>query len=111
MSVPLRPLGDRVLIKADVEDHAPEATASGLTIAKTMAAAVEGADREDSWFVGTIVACGPQVNDPNLKPRPDPLHVGDRVTFSWATGQQVKVGDERFIIMRSKDVLAVLEAV
>ena len=30
--------------------------------AKSLAAAVNGADAEDSWFVGTIVQTGPMVN-------------------------------------------------
>ena len=40
---------------------------------------------------------------------PDPLRVGDRVCFSWATGQQLTVGDDRFVLVRADDVLAVLE--
>lgn len=137
-SVPFRPLGDRVVIKADVEDRAPEQTESGLVLAKTMAAAVEGSDSEDSWFVGTVVAVGPLVNRfdvrqwvtrylkgvgkvPVLADRmlaelgrlpadcPDPVQVGDRVTFSWAAGQQITVDGERFLILKQSDILAVLE--
>lgn len=103
MSLPFRPLGNRVVIKADVEDHAPEQTASGLLTATSLAAAVEGSDKEDSWFVGTIVGLGPLVD------HTDPLHVGDRVTFSWASGQQITADGEKYLIMRDKDVLAVLE--
>ena len=39
---------------------------------------------------------------------PDPIHVGDRVCFSWAAGQQITVGDDRFVLLRADDVLAVL---
>jgi len=102
--IPFRPLGNRVVIKADVDDHAPEALESGLLTATSLAAAVEGTDAEDSWFVGTIVACGPLVD------QRDPICVGDRVTFSWASGQQITADGEKYLIMRDKDVLAVLES-
>lgn len=140
--LPLRPLGDRVIIQADVEDRAPTATAAGVFVAKTLAAAVEGDDAEDSWFVGTVVAVGPLVQSfqarPYLRRRlrewidaghpiatkelaqalaqldacpedtPEPIRVGDRVTFSWASGQQITIDETRYLIMRAADVLAVL---
>ena len=142
MSVPIIPLGDRVLIQADIEDRAPAPTESGLVLAKTLTAAVTGEDVEDSWCVGTIVACGPLVNrfdvrkhvaralrealaetNGHLRTRvvhlasgldhlptecTDPLQVGDRVTFSWASGQQITVDGERFLIMSAREVLAVV---
>lgn len=151
--LPFKPLGDRVVIKADVEDHAPEQTDAGLYVAKTLTAAVEGSDVEDSWFVGTVVAIGPMVNRFDVRPYvlrelrdicqnghriwdgdmqeyfvdvthlymlerkikvlpsdcPDPVRVGDRVTFSWASGQQIMVDGEKFLILHASDVLAVLE--
>lgn len=136
--VPFRPLGSRVVIRADREDHAPQETETGLLLAKTLAAAVEGQDAEDSWFVGTIVAIGPLVRAFDIRAWvrshlreslergvslramwqefdrlpatcPDPLKVGDRVTFSWASGQQITVDGDKFLIMPASDVLAVLE--
>lgn len=144
--MPFTPLGDRVVIQADVEDHAPEVTDGGVVLAKTLAAAVEGSDREDSWCVGTIVACGPLVRAFDARGYltrrlratvvgmatqtnghireglsalmaevahlpaecADPLQVGDRVTFSWASGQQITVDGERFLIMPAREVLAVV---
>lgn len=58
----LRVTDDRVLIRADREDHAPTQTEAGLYLASSLAAAVEGEDSEDSWFVGTVVQLGPMVN-------------------------------------------------
>jgi len=108
-----------------------------------MAAAVEGEDASESWFVGTIVQIGPMVQRFNIRPAvlrwigeledeghdilpaelralrrriedmpeesPEPLRVGDRVTFSWASGQQIAVDGDKYLIMRASDVLAVLE--
>lgn len=51
-------LGDRVLIKPDVHDRAPEETDAGLYVAPTLAAAVTGADPVDSVCRGTVVAIG-----------------------------------------------------
>ena len=100
---PFRPLGDRVVIQADIEDRAPHQAGSGLLVAKTLAAAVEGSDVEDSWFMGTVVALGPLVD------QRDPIQVGDCVTFSWAAGQQITVDGTKYLIMRQRDVLAVVD--
>lgn len=140
------PLGNRVVIKADRVDNAPEVLPSGVLLATNLTAAVEGTDAQDSWCVGTVVAIGPLVHAFNgraftmkqlqrlrdveewradrvlqqldlilAKLRdlphdcPDPLKVGDRVTFSWASGQELTLDDQKFLIMAASDVLAVLE--
>lgn len=55
---PLRVLGDRVLIAPDIEDRAPEVTASGVVLAHSLAAAVTGSDPVVAWSRGTVVALG-----------------------------------------------------
>ena len=139
----LRVTEDRVLIKADREDHAPTQTDTGLYLAASLAAAVDGSDEAESWFVGTIVQLGPLVNrfearpailrwlwdaeteGIGLSPRevreliarvqelpketPEPLRVGDRVCFSWASGQQIAIDGDTFVVLRAGDVLGVLE--
>jgi co-chaperonin GroES (HSP10) len=101
-TLPFRPLGARVVIRADREDRSPETLDSGLVVAKTLAAAVEGSDVEDSWFVGTVVGLGPEQSS-------DPIHVGDRVIFSWAAGQQLTIDGEKYLILHHTEVLGVLE--
>jgi hypothetical protein len=132
-----------VLIRADREDHAPTQTESGLYLASSLAAAIDGSDEAESWFIGTIVQVGPLVNRLNhrrailgwllelesdghdlacaelraLRQRvedlpaemPDPLMVGDRVAFSWTSGQQIAIDGDTFVILRASEVLAVLE--
>ena len=112
----MRPLGDRVVIRADREDRAPETLASGLVAAKTLEAAVTGTDAQDSWFVGTIVALGPDVPryyefDPEFSSNPQPptLRLGARVVFSWAAGQELTIDGEKWLILHASDVLGVLE--
>jgi co-chaperonin GroES (HSP10) len=142
-SVGLQVTQDRVLIRADREDKAPQQTASGLYVAQSLAAAVDGADSGESWFCGTIVQLGPlvrrfDVRDTVLdwlqeleqvghdispielkalrarirtlpKEHIDPLSVGDRVVFSWASGQQIAIGEDRYIMLRVDDILGIVE--
>lgn len=143
MRLPLKPLGDRVLIQADAEDHAPLKTDSGLYIAGSLAAAVTGEDESPSWCVGTVVAIGPDVMSFDIRPfvkrrlhgmlqsgawtqgairnlledleelphtTVDPVKVGDRVTFSWAAGQEISVDATKFLVLHAHEILAVLEA-
>lgn len=144
-TLPLRPYGDRVLIQADEETHAPTRTAAGILTATTLASAVDGEDRRPSWFVGTVVAIGPEVQTFEIRPfvlrrlqelvdeigdkvaeqeivalrreiealptcAPETVHVGDRVTFSWASGQQITVDGTPYLILRVSEILGVLEA-
>ena len=57
MTLPLRVLGDRILIKPDVDEHAPEQVGS-VFVAKSLAAAVTGSDAVNSVCRGTVVAVG-----------------------------------------------------
>ena len=134
---------DRILIRADREDHAPTQTAGGLYAASSLTAAVKGSDEADSWFTGTVVQVGPLVQKRDCRATlitwlrwieeegvdvhideitrlrqqveamwtdmPDPVQVGQRVTFSWASGQQITLDVDRFLILRASEVLAVLE--
>lgn len=137
MNLPLRVLGDRVLIKPDIDEHAVTTTESGVLVAETLEAAVTGADVAASYVSGTIVAIGNQDAPFDVRPyilrrlkdkhgmvrllhlikeiedlpahRPCDFSVGDRVTFSWKSGQEVTIDGETYVIMRERDVLAVLE--
>ena len=58
MTVPLRVLGDRVLIRPDVSANAPEALDSGLLVAPSLASAVTGEDPTVSLCRGEVMAVG-----------------------------------------------------
>ena len=58
MSVPLRVLGDRVLVRPDEQSNAPEVLDSGVVIATSLAAAVTGSDPTTSVHRGTVVSVG-----------------------------------------------------
>lgn len=142
MKLPLKPLGDRVLIQADAEDHAPLKTDSGIYLAGSLAAAVTGEDESLSWCVGTVVAIGPDVLNFDVRPfvtrrlqamlngpitagsvrhlledieelpyvTTEAVKVGDRVTFSWAAGQEISMDGTKFLVLHAHEVLAILEA-
>lgn len=139
----LRVTEDRILIRADEEAHAPRALPSGILRADSLQAAVTGSDPAPSWFTGTVVQVGPQVNKRDVRKQlagwlleleseghdiavrelaalrfrvealradvVDPVQVGQRVVFSWASGQQVRVDGTAYVILRAADVLAVME--
>lgn len=56
--IPLKVLGNRVLIRPDVSANAPDQVASGLYVAKSLAAAVTGEDATTSVCRGTVIAVG-----------------------------------------------------
>ena len=58
MTLPLKVLGDRVLVKPDVLSNAPVQTDAGVVIATSMAAAVTGEDATKSVNRGTVIAVG-----------------------------------------------------
>ena len=89
MSVNFVPLGDRVLIRPE---ERPEQTESGLHVV----------EHRKPHTAGWVVSIGGLVRDPSVA-------VGDYVLFSWQSGQLFELADERYLIMRESDILAVVE--
>lgn len=58
MSLPLRLCGPRVLIEPDRAEQKVETRESGILLAKTLAAAVDGEDAQEAWYSGTVIAVG-----------------------------------------------------
>ena len=90
----LKPLGDRLIVKAVEED---ETTASGIVLPDT---AKEKPQR------GNVLAVGPGPRDDNGKHVPMDVEEGDEVVFSKYGGTEIKVGSDEFLILRETDVLA-----
>ena len=89
MSLALIPLGDRVLIRPQKN---PEFSAAGLHLP----------EHRKPETAGWIASLGETANK-------EALRVGDYVLFSWQSGQELYVNDERLLMMREQDVLAVVE--
>lgn len=96
MSVTIKPLEDRLVIKA-VE--AEQTTASGLVIPDTA---------KEKPQEGEVVAVGPGRVDDNGNRVPLDVNVGDKIIFSKYGGTEVKYSGEEFLILSARDVLAVV---
>ncbi|AAO44171.1 10 kDa chaperone [Tropheryma whipplei str. Twist] len=96
VSFAIKPLGDRVVIRpADAE----QVTASGLVIPDTA---------QERPQEGEVVAVGPgSLNDDGNRVPLD-VSVGDRVIYARYGGTEVKLGDDEYTILASRDVLAVV---
>ena len=97
MTMKLRPLHDRVIVKRLEEERK---TASGIVIPDT---ATEKPDQ------GELLAVGPGKRDDSGKLNPPDLKVGDRVLFGKYAGQTVKVDGDELMVMREDDIMAVVQ--
>ena len=96
MSVTIKPLEDRLVIRAI---EAEQTTASGLVIPDTA---------KEKPQEGEVIAVGPGRVDDNGNRVPLDISVGDKVIFSKYGGTEVKYGGEELLILSARDVLAVV---
>jgi chaperonin GroES len=92
----LKPLGNRVVIKAL---EAEQTTASGIVIPDSA---------KEKPAQGEIVAIGSGKVKNGIK-IPMEVKVGDRVLYSKYGPQEVKIDNEKYLILSEDDILAVLE--
>ena len=97
MTMKLRPLHDRVIVKRLEEERK---TASGIVIPDT---ATEKPDQ------GEVLAVGPGKRDDSGKVHAVDLKVGDKVLFGKYAGQTVKVDGDELMVMREEDIMAVVQ--
>jgi chaperonin GroES len=91
----IKPLADRVVVKATVQE---EKTKGGIVLPDTA---------KDKPQEGEVMAVGPGKvldNGTNLKPE---VKVGDRIIFSKYSGTEIKVEGEEYLILRESDILAI----
>jgi chaperonin GroES len=92
----IRPLGDRVVVKA-VERE--EQTNSGIYLPDTA---------KEKPQEAVVVAVGPGKLLENGTRVPIDLQEGDRILFSKYAGTEIKQGTEEYLILRESDILAVI---
>ncbi len=93
---PLRPLGDRIVVKRLEQETK---TPSGIVIPD---AAAEKPDQ------GQVLSVGPgRLNDQGRRIEID-VEVGDRVLFGKYSGQAFKIDGEELLVLREDDVVAVV---
>ncbi len=91
----LKPLGDRLIIKAIEEE---ETTASGIVLPDTA---------KEKPQKGKVVAVGDGAWDEGGKKRiPLDVNKGDEVLYSKYGGTEVKVDGDDLLVLRESDVLA-----
>ena len=91
----LKPLGDRLIVKAIEEE---EATASGIVLPDTA---------KEKPQKGKVIAVGDGAWDEDGEKR-IPLDVakGDEVLYSKYGGTEIKVDGDELLVLRESDVLA-----
>lgn len=86
----IKPLADRVLINPA---KAEEKTVAGIIIPDTA---------KEKPLKGEVVAVGEGTKDEKMV-----LKAGDTVLFGKYAGTEIEVGEEKYLIMRQSDVLAI----
>ena len=97
MSVSIKPLEDRIVIQ---QLEAETTTASGLVLPDTA---------KEKPQEGKVVAVGPGRIDDSGNRVPVDVAEGDVVIYSKYGGTEIKYGADEYIILSSRDVLAVVE--
>lgn len=93
----LVPLGDRLVIKAVVQE---EVLASGIVIPDTA---------KEKPQQGQVLAAGPGRLDDDGKRVQMDVKVGDRVLYAKYSGQEIKIDQEEYIVLSEKDILCKVE--
>ena len=95
--VNIQPLGERIVVERD----SSESTTSGGIVLPDSA--------KDKPSRGVVIAVGDGRMMDNGSRAPMQVKVGDRVLFSSYAPEELKVGEETYLLMREDDVLAVIE--
>jgi chaperonin GroES len=92
----LVPLGDRVVLKQTEKE---ETTKSGIILA---------AKSQEKPVTAEVVAVGPggMVDGKEVTMQ---VKVGDQVIYSKFAGNEVKLDEEEYVIVRQNDILAIVE--
>lgn len=94
MVAKLEPLGDRVMV-SPIEKEA--ISKGGIILPDTA---------KEKPQEGEIIAVGPGRLNDNGKRMAMDVKVGDRVIYAKYAGTEVKIDDEKFLIMHESDIIA-----
>ena len=98
MALKLKPLGDRVIVRAIEEE---ETTASGIVLPDTA---------KEKPQKGKVLAVGDgKINEDTGKRVPLDVTEGDEVLYSKYGGTEIKVDGEELLVLRESDVLAKIQ--
>ncbi|HOP71615.1 co-chaperone GroES [Thermoclostridium caenicola] len=92
----IRPLGARVLLK---EIESEETTKSGIVLPSSA---------QEKPYIGEVLEVGPgEVNEG--KEIKMVVKKGDRVLYSKYAGTEVKLEDQKYLLVKQSDILAIIE--
>ena len=97
MSLNLKPLGDRLVVKPLEEE---DVTPSGIVLPETA---------KEKPQKGEVLAVGPGARDDDGKRIEMDVSVGNKILFAKYGGTEIKIDTEKLLILRESDVLAILD--
>jgi chaperonin GroES len=97
MASKLIPLADKIVLRPVIQE---EVLSSGIVIPDTA---------REKPNQGEVVAAGPGRRDDDGKLVPMEVAVGDRVLYAKYTGQEIKVENEEYIVLKETDILCKVE--
>jgi chaperonin GroES len=96
--VNLRPLHDRIIVKR--VDESEQTSASGIIIPDSAKEKPQEAE---------VIAVGKGKRQENGDVTPLDVKAGDKILIGKYSGNEVKIGDQDYVIIREDEVLAVIE--
>jgi len=94
----VRPLGDRVLVKP--LEEVEEKKKGGIIIPDTA---------KEKPQEGKVIAVGKGKITEQGKTIPLDVKVGDRILFGKYSGNEIKIDDKDYLIVREEDILGIIE--
>ena len=98
MSIRVRPLSDRILVKRSEDE---QTSPGGIVIPDTA---------KEKPIKGEVIAIGSGKLLDNGESRPLAVKVGDQVLFGKYAGSEIKIDGTEYLVLREDDVIAVLES-
>ena len=96
MALKLKPLADRLVVRPMERE---EMTTSGIYVPETA---------KEKPQEGEVVAVGPGRKDEEGKRISMDVSQADRVLYARYAGTEVKLEDEKYLILKESDILAIL---
>ena len=97
MAIKIKPLADRLVVKPLEQE---EVTPSGIVLPETA---------KEKPQKGEVLAVGPGARNDEGEHVVMEVKVKDTVLFAKCAGTEIKMDDEKLLILRESDILAVLE--
>lgn len=97
MSLNLKPLGERLIVKPIEQE---EVTSGGIVLPETA---------KEKPQKGDVLATGPGARDDDGNRIAMDVSVGNVVLFAKYSGTEVKIDDDKLLILKESDILAIVE--